>query len=193
MKIAIDIDDVLADFLPTLLQFYNKQHKVNYEKKHFKSYHLWETWGGTREEAIDIVFEFYDATEFTHIPVITGAQNAVNKLKQNHELVIITARPEAIREKTESWINTHFPETFSAVHIANRFSKSGPQTTKAELCEKHAIDLLIDDSLDYALESITPHRRILLFDNPWNQHDKLPVGIKRVYSWKEIEKLIWNS
>lgn len=190
MKIAIDVDDVLADFLPTLLLFYNKQYGVNYEKNHFKSYHLWETWGGTREEAIDKVFEFYDAEEFNNIPVIPGAQHVVNELRQNHELVIVTARPEAIREKTESWINRHFPKTFSTVHIANRFSKSGPQTTKAEICEKNGIDMLIDDSLDYALQSVAPHRRILLFDNPWNQHPELPTGITRVHSWEDIPRHI---
>lgn len=190
MKIAIDIDDVLADFLPTLLLFYNKRHGANYEKNHFTSYHLWETWGGTREEAIDKVFEFYDTEEFKHTPVITGAQQVVNKLKQQHELVIVTARPEAIREKTESWITTHFPNTFSSVHIANRFSKSGPQTTKAELCEKYGADMLIDDSLDYALECVAPHRKILLFNNPWNQHEELPIGITRVHSWEEIPRHI---
>lgn len=190
MKIAIDIDDVLANFLPTLLDFHNTTYKTNYEKEHFKTFHLWETWGGTREEAIDKVFHFYETEEFKNIAVIEGAKDAVKLLKQNHELIVVTARPEDLRSKTEEWISTHFPGLFSDIHIANRFSKSGPQTTKALLCEKHGADMLIDDSLDYALECVAPHRKILLFDNPWNQHPELPTGIHRVRSWEEIQKMI---
>ena len=48
------------------------------------------------------------------------------------------------------------------------------------------INLIIEDNLSYAIECIAPHRKILLFDRPWNQADKLPNGIIRVHSWKEI-------
>ncbi len=193
MKIAIDIDDVLANFTPALIEFHNTQYGTNYTLNHFNSYHLEEVWGGTREEAIDKVFIFYETPEFKNVDVIENAKNVLYELKQSHDLVTMTARPEAIRDKTEEWIGRHFPGLFSHIHIANRFSKTGPKTTKAELCEKHGVDMLIDDSLDYALQAVAPHRRVLLFDRPWNQTPNLPEGIHRVHSWKEIPKLIWNS
>lgn len=190
MRIAIDVDDVLANFLPTLVKFHNKTYNTAFTKEHFKSFHLWETWGGTREEAMDKVFHFYETPEFENISVVEGAKEAVKLLKQNHELMVVTARPEELRSKTEAWINIHFPGLFSDIHIANRFSKSGPQTTKAILCETHGAEMLIDDSIDYALECVAPHRRILLFDNPWNQRPELPEGVNRVRSWEEILKQI---
>ncbi len=190
MKIAIDIDDVLANFIPTLIQFHNTIYGTNYRLTDIDRYHLWEIWGGTREEAIDEVYTFYNTPEFKNLPVITGAQDGIGQLKEKHDLIAMTARPEEIRNKTEEWISMHFPGIFSELHIANRFSKSGPSTTKAELCEKHEVDMLIDDNLEYALECVTPQRKILLFNNPWNQHPELPIGITRVHSWEEIPKHI---
>ncbi len=190
MKIAIDIDDVLANFMHALIEYHNTIYKTNFTKEHFTSFDLSQTWGGTHEEAVDKVFKFYETEEFKNVGVIEGATEVVQALKQNHELVIVTARPEDLRSKTEAWISTHFPGLFSDIHIANRFSKSGPSTTKAELCEKHEVDMLIDDNLEYALECVTPQRKILLFNNPWNQHPELPIGITRVHSWEEIPKHI---
>ena len=190
MKIAVDIDDVLANFTPALIEFHNATYGTSYTLNHFNSYHLEEVWGGTHEEAIDKVFNFYETPEFKNVGVIEDAQEVLHRLKKDHELVTMTARPEVIRDKTEEWILRHFPGLFSAVHIANRFSKTGPKTTKAELCEKYGCNLLIDDSLDYALQSVAPHRRVLLFDRPWNQTSELPTGITRIKSWKEISEHI---
>jgi uncharacterized HAD superfamily protein len=160
MKIAIDIDDVLANFMQALITYHNKIYRTNLAKEHFTTFDLSKTWGGTQEEAVNKVFKFYETEEFTNVEVIKGAKNAVHALKQQHELVIVTARPEDLRNKTEEWIHRHFPTVFSEIHIANRFSKSGPKMTKAEICEKNGVTMLIDDSLDYALESVTPDRRV---------------------------------
>ena len=190
MKIAIDIDDVLGYFIPTLVQFHNRIYNTTYTTEDITKYHLWEVWGGTREDAIDEVYRFYETPEFINLPLIEGATEGVQKLAEKHEVVAMTARPEDLRSKTEHWIARHFPNLFSEIHIANRFSKSGPSTTKAELCEKHGIDVLIDDNLDYALQCVTPQRKILLFDNPWNQNPELPNNMHRVHSWDDISKLI---
>lgn len=190
MKIAIDIDDVLANFIPSLIEFHNRTYATNFKKEDLTVYHFWEVWGGTREEAIDKTYQFYETPEFINLPLIEGAQEGIARLRQSHDLVAMTARPDILRSKTENWIAKHFPNMFSDIHIANRFSKSGPSTTKAELCEKHAIDMLIDDNLEYARQCATPQRKILLFNNPWNQHQELPHNVHRVYSWEEIPRHI---
>ena len=60
MKIAIDFDEVIADFLPALLNYYYKQTGKSYRKEDFKEYKFWPVWRTTREEVIRIVDEFHN-------------------------------------------------------------------------------------------------------------------------------------
>jgi len=186
MRIGVDIDDVLADFMFPLVNYHNEKYGTTFVRDDFTSFNLWETWGGTPEEAIDKVFQFYDSPDFHQIGIVAGASEALEVLKKNHELSIITARPEILRAQTIDWIERHFPNTFSEIHIANKFSKTGPQLTKREICERNSIHLLIDDSIENAFQCANAERKILLLVRPWNQSEKLPASIIRVFSWEEI-------
>ncbi len=190
MKIGVDVDDVLANFMFPLVDYHNTTYGTNFVRDDFTSFNLRETWGGTPAEAIDKVFRFYDSPEFHHIEVVDGAIEALEILKKNHDLSVVTARPEILRTKTIDWIERHFPNTFSEIHIANKFSKTGPQLTKVEICNQNNIHLLIDDSIENALQCVNAERKILLLDRPWNQHPELPTNITRVFSWDEIIKNI---
>ena len=56
MKIGIDLDQVLADLLPALIEFHNFTYGTVLTEKQFNSDKFWEVWGGTREEAIKKVY-----------------------------------------------------------------------------------------------------------------------------------------
>ena len=42
MKIGIDLDDVIVNFFPSFLEFYNRQYEKNFDIKNMSSYHIWE-------------------------------------------------------------------------------------------------------------------------------------------------------
>jgi uncharacterized HAD superfamily protein len=190
MKIGIDIDEVLADYLSALIRFHNESYGTQLTPGQFVTYRFWETWGGTKEEAIQKVYDFSGTSHYKNIVPILGAKDAIQTLKDNHVLHVITGRPNDLAEGTREWVERHFPGAFSGLHFANHFSKSGAPRTKSEICDSLGIDLLIDDILDYALECVAPNRTVLLLDNPWNQRSFLPKGIRRVDSWGEIMEII---
>jgi len=186
MKIGIDLDEVLVEYLAVLIDHHNATYNTSLTKEQFKSYKFWEIWGGTREEAIQKVYTFYQTADFKNLKPLPHSQKTIDILKQNHELFVITSRPHDIREITKELIDEHFPNTFSNIIFANHYSQNGEEITKKQICDSVGIEILIEDSLDYALECLNEKRKIFLFDYPWNQSEKLPAGIHRIKSWKEI-------
>ncbi|MBS3091558.1 hypothetical protein J4217_03875 [Candidatus Pacearchaeota archaeon] len=59
MKIALDLDEVIADFMTALLIFYHKKTGKLYKKEDFPEWKWWPLLGETREEAIKNVDEFH--------------------------------------------------------------------------------------------------------------------------------------
>ncbi len=185
MRIGIDLDEVLANFLDPLLRFHNEIYSTSLKRDDFKSYNFWETWGGTREQAIQKVLDFYKSDYFKNIKPFEGAIESIEELSKDNELLIITSRYKAISEETEKWINKYFPDNFSGIHFTNEFFDSFNNKRKHEICLDLEINSLVEDSLEYAQQCASNGINILLMDRPWNR-GKLQEGIIRVHSWKEI-------
>jgi uncharacterized HAD superfamily protein len=186
MRIAVDLDEVLAQFLQSFIDFHNEKYGTHFKLSDFHSYHLHNAWGGTVEEAIEKVYQFHKTDHFKNIRPVQDAQESLQKLKKGNEIFIVTSRQNEIMHETEVWLDKHFPDTFSGIHFANHFSKSGIKRTKKEICDELGIEVLIEDSPDYAIECIKPGRKIFLLNYPWNKERKVPNEIQRVDSWKEI-------
>ena len=187
MKIGIDIDEVLADFLPAIIKYHNETYNTFLTSSDFKTYNLWESWGGTKEESVKKIYDFFRTDYFSEINPIKGAQNATRVLRENNDLSIVTSRHEEITRETKRWVNQNFPNTFSEINFAGHYySKNKNSKTKRQICDSQGVEILIEDNFEYALECLTPKRKVLLFNHPWNQEIRLPKGMKRVHSWNEI-------
>jgi uncharacterized HAD superfamily protein len=186
MKIGVDLDDVLADLLNKLVKFHNEKFGTSLTRKDFNNYNLWKVWGGTKEETVQKLYDFYNSDYSKKVGVIDGAKESVNSLKKNHKLVVITSRQNDFIEQTERWVNENFPGVFSGIYFTNYQSRSGKIRTKSEICDKLGIDILIEDSLKFAKDCARPDRKVFLLDRPWNQSSDLPENLTRVFSWKEI-------
>jgi len=186
MKIGIDLDDVLADFVPSFLNFYNAKYgkKIRIEEIH--SFDLWKCGiGKTREEASFFIKQFYESADFDSISLIKGAGEAVDYLSENNDLSIITSRNPEAREKTEKFLQRYFPK-IPVFYSGGNYSSG---KTKAEICSETGREIFIEDCLNYAVECSKLVGRVLLFDRPWNQ-ENVDVNILRVKNWGEIlEKL----
>ncbi len=191
MRIAIDVDEVLADQLSGLIAFHNAEYGTTLQRGDFATYRFWETWGGTREEAIEKTRAFHQSSAAAHIAPVVGAQDAVQKLSRQHELIVVTARWNDIAAETQQWIAEYFPQAFSQFHFANHYALDGsPERTKLEICQEIGADLLIDDSLSNVTDMAYAGKRGILLDYPWNQSDELPQGVLRARSWSEVLRSI---
>ena len=187
MRIGIDLDEVLADFMVTFLDHYNVKFKTTLTKEQFSYFDLTKNIQASKEELFVIFEEFYLTDHFENLPPVTDAISSIDKLSKKHELYVITARTPNITEHTLKWVNKHFPNKFKYVHFAhNPYFGKKKTKSKAEFGTDLGIDLLIEDNLDFATEAAKENIKVFLFDAPWNKSKSLPKNIKRVKSWKEI-------
>lgn len=191
LKIGIDLDNVLAEFMAGMIDFYNKKYGTTYKEEDFKHFELHKTWGGTLENAINIVHDFYFSDEFEKIIPVTGSQNALAKLSKENDLFVITARPHEVTKQTIDWLDKYFPNMFKDIIITNLFSMNNLETkTKPQVCDALDIDVFVDDSFHHVLGCVKEGRKSYLYNAPWNENDKLIEGMERVFSWEDIlEKL----
>lgn len=190
MKIGVDLDDVLSESIPALLKFRNNMWNTDMKSGDFATYDLQKILGVPAEETEKVIKKFVTSYYGKGITPMSDAKEVLDKLKKNNEFYVITARSNDIKEETETWINNYFPNIFSKIYFTNQSLKIGTGGTKGEICDIVGIDIFIEDNLDYVSECAGQNRIVYLMDRPWNQTDKLPDGVKRVFSWAEIGKLI---
>lgn len=194
MRIGIDFDDVVANSLDVLMRLHNERYGTALTRADFHSFNLWEVWGGTREEAIKKIDEFFNEDQLKEISPIAGSIEAINTLKQEgHDLYVITGRAERDVAQTERWLKHHFAGVFKGVHYAHFNTLDKSPRRKLDICKELKIELMIDDHLPTAIECAENGIKAFLFNQPNNAHAVLPPGITRVHSWNEIIEKIASS
>jgi uncharacterized HAD superfamily protein len=195
MRIGLDLDEVVADGMATVVALHNKRHGTSFKVEQFNTWNLHEVWGGTEEEAIKEMNDFFLSGAMRDIDPIAGSLEAIAELKaKGHELYIITGRADSYIPATEAWLEKHFPDIFLGVHYANLFSLENQPRKKSEICKEFGIELFVDDNTSNAIDVASVCPRVFLFDQPWNRNVEspkvLPVNIERIYSWEEILRKI---
>jgi len=187
MLIGIDVDDVLANFCSFLITYHNRKYGTNFVESDHIHYEFWKIWGGTEEEALKKIYDFYDSKEFDSIFPVHGSQDGIACLREDHDLVVITSRHELVEGKTINWLNNYFPEKFSEIYFANEWSNHLQRGgRKYEICEKLGVELMVEDCLKYAMDCADHGIKTFLLDCPWNQVDSLPQLITRAYGWPDL-------
>ena len=188
-KIGFDLDDVLLNFNDALFPYHNERFGTNYDRTQIRTFDLGSVWQCSRDEVEKRILDFCRSTEHHEAEPVSGALEVINRLKDHHDLFVITARPEELRAETLSWLNRHFPDVFAEVHFTNHFYGSGNRRAKGDVCREIAVESFIEDSLHNAADVASLGIPVLLFDAPWNQEEVAPP-IKRIYSWEEVEEHI---
>tara|TARA_Y100000034_G_C6878007_1_gene401825 strand:+ start:439 stop:1050 length:612 start_codon:yes stop_codon:yes gene_type:complete len=187
MLIAVDIDDVIAEFMDGFIQFHNEKYGTSLVKKDLVDYSFWRVLKEEREEGIKRIYNFIDSSNFKEILPAEGAFEVLNLLKEENELVIITSRPKSFTKQTEEWIKNHFPGIFSKIHFSyNRDIQKKGNKTKNKICEELKVDIFIEDSLEYSEECVSEGTKVLLLNKPWNQREELPHNLIRIQDWNEV-------
>jgi uncharacterized HAD superfamily protein len=190
--VGLDFDDVLMDFCGPLYQFHNKHFGTDLTLDDAKIWDLWKVWNCEQEESELRVMNFYHSDDHQAAAPVTGGPEAVRRLAENNRLVIVTSRPESVRERTLHWLEKHYPNLFEHVCFTNIFHAEGAKRkTKAEACEELGVDIFVDDNLDNAHGIAESGRPVLLLTAPWNE-DKtdLHPNITRVHSWDHILEVL---
>lgn len=193
MKIGIDLDEVLADFLSALIKFHNEKNGTDFKREQFHSYKVHEIWGGTHNNTMEEIYEFYGTKYFEDIMPIPGSIENIEVLSRNNDLVVITSRQNDISQKTLNWIDKYFKNRFSGIFFTNDNSWHGDTVSKSQICKNSAVEFMVEDYLVYAADCAKSVRKVFLLDSPWNKTEDLPENISRVYSWSEITEDVLDA
>ena len=196
MNIGIDIDDTISETFATLIPYSQKysiedlhrnpQLDYNIECKHHFYIEMMNHWN---EEESNNFWRKYYTEMLETINIKNFAAETINKLKEEgHKIFIITARWDApwndTKQITADWLkkyNVNYDEL-----IINCEDKS-------QIAKEKDIDIFIDDSLQNC-QSVAKNANIKVLLMNTKANEKLSTdGIKRVFSWPEIQYLIKNN
>lgn len=186
MKIAVDMDEVIADLLEQYILFLNTEQKLKLLREQFTGYYTWTGWNGTVEEKIQSFSTFYKSPYFFQVLPVAAAAEALATIKKDNELYIVTSRPDSLKDATISWIEQYYPDTFTDIYFADYVLKK----KKSDICKQLGATYIIEDSLDYARDCAAHNTNAVLLTYPWNSAEQVTGNITRVKSWEEIPALL---
>lgn len=166
-RIAIDMDEVIADYHSKHLAVFNRTFNETLTTADVMGTRLREL----RPELAEAIIKIADAPDFFgDLDVIAGSQDVIRELSEHYEIFITTAameHPSSFQAKFE-WLKNHFPY----IHEHNYVFCGDKSIINA--------DYLIDDNSRH-------FRRFrgqgILFTAPHNIHE---TGYVRVNSWQEV-------
>ena len=178
MRIAFDIDGVLIPSLQKIEQiaqlFFEKPDFVINE---YYAEHLNEE--RSVKQFLNSLYAMNDILTITKPSLETV--DIINRLKEKHEVFIITARPLEAYPGTLKQCMFYFD-------IVPVF-----ESKKVDFMERNAIRVLVEDSLENAKSCASSRRQIFLIDKPYNQGPlwgDMGRCVMRVNNLAEVEEWI---
>jgi uncharacterized HAD superfamily protein len=159
-RIGIDVDGVLADQVGHILPRINDQFNLALSRESVTDWRL-------RLPGSDISREINSALAdpdyVLTMPPLPGAKRMLNKLFPNHEIIVLTARPEEALDWTQRWLEKH-GLSFDRIVRATEARKS-----------VHGCHVLVDDYLGNVREFLQNGNGVaVLVDQPWNRLGREP-------------------
>ncbi|MDF2423964.1 MAG: hypothetical protein OPY08_03140 [Nitrosopumilus sp.] len=157
MKIALDVDGVLADVIVSWLNYSNSI-RPEIAKHQITS---WEFWSEFEIDRYDFYNELSSCWKnWMQIPATEKNLSSVTKsLADIGQVDIVTARERSTDSFVKSWLDHHDIEYDNYVSVID-----GPM--KADL----DYDVFIDDSPLNAERFLKNNKKVILYSQPWNQH-----------------------
>lgn len=166
-RIAIDMDEVLADFVSKHLSLYNRDYKESLTVADLHGTRLWKLRPHLEREILAYVDE---PQFFRDLGVMEGSQEVIRELSEHYEIYITTAameHPSSFTAKYE-WLKEHF----SFLSDMNFVFCGDKSIINA--------DYLIDDSVRHFKKFAGQG---ILFTS---QHNLQETGYVRVNDWYEV-------
>ena len=170
LRIAIDMDEVMADALAEHVRRYNAAFGARLTIDDLHGRHLEDRIPPEHRSAAEAML---DATFFAELAVLPDCQAVIRELAVRHDVFIVTAAMDVpcSFDAKYRWLQRHFPFI--------------PSSRIVFCGDKGVIDAdyLIDDRARHFLSF---KGRPLLFSAPHNAHE---AGYPRVSSWAEVREV----
>lgn len=176
MRIAIDLDGVLANSIAVWIQIWNERYSPRLRYEDVDEWDFWRKLGIDEGLFASIFNEAWES--WGSIPPMEDDLPAkVERLRRFGGVDVITGRPKSNAPYIRNWLRMHaIPHDDLRIGVAS----------KARL--PHAV--FIDDSPANAGEIALTGRPVLLRDQPWNKHVKENRLIRRIPDLDEAIRVI---
>lgn len=174
MNIGIDIDGVIANFADPLIRAVKKNYGLLIKESDITNFNLSIVLGITKTEESQLVSEILN----DDLPLYSGAKETLAQLgKERHNIYILTGRWSYLRSLTETWLKE------KGIHYTELHLLPLGKKYQANI---EGLDVIVEDSLEEAIEWTTRVKHVFVYDHPWNQTLNIRGLTKRVHSWSEI-------
>ncbi|MBO8129188.1 MAG: hypothetical protein H0Z39_08330 [Peptococcaceae bacterium] len=179
-SIAIDIDGVIADSLPALLEELNAYFGHNLTADDVTTYDICRVYGINKNQLAQFLADKERLLIGKPAPV-SGAKEYAAKLRKLAKVILITARSEKYRQDTESWLKKHGIVYDELIMLGHR--------GKIQTCREQDAAAIVEDNPDTAREAAEAGIPVVLVDAPYNRNVEHPL-IRRAATWPEIYEAV---
>jgi uncharacterized HAD superfamily protein len=176
MRIALDLDGVLADTIRVWLRIWNEE---RFPKLTYESIDTWDFWRklGIPESEFAGVFARAWRMWEEIPPLEEGLAEKVRRLSELGRVDVVTGRPVEERERVVLWLGKHGIDYERLVVGA---------TDKIRL----GYNVYIDDSPIVATQGASSGRLVLLRDQPWNREVRSNYYVRRIRGLEEAIRIL---
>ncbi len=189
--IAVDCDEVLCQTLDAVLAFHNFDYYGKpLTKEVMTDYYLYKIPQyntTTPQEMLNYFAPVLEWEQHKTIKQVPGAkQKLTQRKKDGHTLKVVTWRPSKWRHSTQQRVHDNFPGLFDDVIFAEHLTHQA--VPKSQLCKQIGATIMIEDNLDYCIDTAWAWITSFLLDYPWNRHydPTIHTGISKVQRRDEI-------
>lgn len=175
LRVAVDLDGVLADTMVTFCKILNQRHSTHFTVNSFVQWNAWRIAHITKDE----FFRTLDKAwfEWKNIPPVKeNIGEEVGRIRGFGHIDIVTGRSQETVQAAKAWLEKYKVPYETFVRTAG---------TKAKA--KLNYDVFIDDSAELmALIASSLDRWGILYRQPWNRNTTDMRRIFMVERWEQI-------
>lgn len=179
LKIAVDLDGVLAESMTLWCEIANKEYGTHFKMEDLDSWSWWRKSPVSKDDFYRILDESWDYWEKIP-PTEPDIARKVAKIEPFGDLDVVTGRSKRTVEAARSWIDGQKVRYRNFVRVLGWRDKI--------LLD---YDVYIDDAPDLMpLVSRSPTAWAVLYDRPWNRSVADLPKVLRTESWTRIPALL---
>lgn len=179
-RIGIDIDGVIADSQPVIIDKLNQHFEKNYTLQDFVNFKPQKMFGINRRQLENFIMtkELEIIEEVVPYP---GAVKTLRELSESCLIHLVSARSPHFTGQTLAWLGAN-EIPYSQLRLLGQHDKRGA-------CQELCVDLFIEDNRKNAIQLSSCGIPVLLMNATYNR-GRLPDMVTRVFGWGDIEKYI---
>ena len=179
LKVAVDLDGVLAEAMIGWCELYNQRHGKSLSLEDIRAWDVWKLVKIQRDEFFRLLDDAW--LQWERIPVTEqGVGEQIKLLHDFGTVDVVTGRSARTVASAKEWLRAH-----SIPY--DRFVRTESTLAKIRL----DYDVFVDDSpalMRYIASRSTALG--ILYTRPWNRDTQIPTVVRRVTRWAEIPPIV---